>query len=118
MMAGRQIMRSGDTTRGHIRRVFYGSADKRRGGVDDGVVRVCGAAYRVLGPDIPEGELVEVHSQSFAFRVSDIVAMEAAATAVAQQRRTDEEAGRHQRADRDRAEPEVANAELGLAFAW
>lgn len=98
--------------------LFYSPADKRRGFVVDGVVTVCGAAYRVLGPDVPEGELVEVHPQSFGFLVSELVAMEAAATAAAEQHRADEEAARRVRADRDRAESEAANAALGLAFAW
>ncbi|AYO83125.1 hypothetical protein [Methylobacterium brachiatum] len=98
--------------------LFYSSTDKRRGVVTDGIVTVCGAAYRVLGPDVPEGELVEVHPQAFAFRVSEILAMEAAAAAANEKRRADEEAVRHQRADLDRAESEAANAGLDLRFTW
>lgn len=98
--------------------LFYSPADRRRGVVVDGVVTVCGAAYRVLGADVPEGEEVEVHPQAFAFRVSELVTMEAAAAAVAEQRRADEEAARRVGADRDRAESDAANAGLGLPFAW
>lgn len=98
--------------------LFYAPVDRRRGLVVDGVVTVCGAAYRVLGPDVPEGEEVEVHPQSFAFRVADLVAMEAAAAAASEQRRADEEADRRQRADRDHEKSEADNAVLGLRFAW
>lgn len=98
--------------------LFYAPAERCRGIVINGVVTVCGAAYRILGPDIPEGELLEVHPQAFAFRVSEILAMEAAAAVLNEQRRAEEEAARRLRAKRDRAESEAANAALDLRFSW